>query len=364
MRIFTLSMLVLSICLSQNVLAQETQTIEQLKKQKELVEKEEREALKKEVESINERLDKKEVTFEEAQKLKKEAAKNRALNIENRVAILNNQIALLERKNKNPKSESEGEWVYLQERNENYNRDKQRKNKERHRIGDRNFSINWNRNYDYKYDRRTYSQLVVAVGFNNALIDGENIGDSPYRLAGSRFFELGWAWRTRVFDNSNFLRLKYGVSLQWNGLKPMDNKYFVDTDGVVTLEEFPEELNKSKFRMDNIVIPIHLEFGASTKRKSEKSIRYYTRKKFKLGLGGYAGFNMGTRQKLKYRQNGERVKDKIRRDYNTSNLVYGLSGYLSFGSAGLYVKYDLSPIFKDQVVDQHNISVGVRFDMD
>lgn len=364
MKIFTLGMLVLCMCFSQNATAQETRTIEQLKKQKVLVEKEEREALKKEVEEINERLDKKEITFEEAQKLKKEAAKNRALNIENRVAILNNQIALLERENNKPKTESEGEWVYSQERRENDNRDEERRDREENRNRNSSFSFNWNHNREYRYDRRTYSQFVIAVGFNNAIIEGEDIADSPYRFAGSRFFELGWAWRTRVFDNTNFLRLKYGVSLQWNGLKPIDNQYFVDTDGVVTLEEFPEELNKSKFRMDNIVIPVHFEFGASTKRETENSVRYYTAKKFKLGLGGYAGFNMGTRQKLKYRQNGERVKDKIRRDYNTSNLVYGVSGYLSFGSAGLYAKYDLSPIFKNQAIDQHNLSVGVRFDMD
>ena len=83
-----------------------------------------------------------------------------------------------------------------------------------------------------------------------------------------------------------------------------------------------------------------------------------------MGLGGYAGFNIGTRQKLKYSMDGDKIKDKIKRNYNASSLVYGLSGYVAFDDIALYVKYDLSPIFEDQAVDQNNISVGVRFDVD
>jgi hypothetical protein len=82
-----------------------------------------------------------------------------------------------------------------------------------------------------------------------------------------------------------------------------------------------------------------------------------------VGLGGYGGFNLGTRQKLKYERDGDRVKDKLKRDYNTSNLIYGLSAYAGFGGTTLYMKYDLNPIFKDALVEQNNISLGLRFDL-
>ena len=68
-------------------------------------------------------------------------------------------------------------------------------------------------------------------------------------------------------------------------------------------------------------------------------------------------------KKLKYKRNGERVKDKLKRGYNTSNFVYGLSGYLGFDGVLLYAKYDLNPIFKDAVKEQHNVSLGLRFDL-
>jgi hypothetical protein len=113
-----------------------------------------------------------------------------------------------------------------------------------------------------------------------------------------------------------------------------------------------------------LVFPVHFEFGPSKRIDKDTYFRYSTDNQFKIGIGGYAGFNIGTRQKLKYELDGERIKEKQKRDFNTSNVVYGLSGYIAFGDTALYVKYDLSPIFKDQVIDQNNISIGVRFDMD
>jgi len=213
-----------------------------------------------------------------------------------------------------------------------------------------------------KYDRRTYSDFVIAVGLNNAIIEGQSLDDTPYKVGGSRFFEMGWAWRTRVFRNTNFMRINYGFSFQFNGLKPKNNQFFVDNDGQAELQEFEFDLEKSKFRMDNLVFPVHLEFGPSKVLKSENSIRYSLDDQFRLGLGGYGGFNLGTRQKLKYNRNGEDIKEKINGGYNTSNFVYGLSAYAGFENVLLYLKYDLNPIFKNADIEQRNISLGLRFD--
>ncbi|MGC1205122.1 MAG: hypothetical protein WA839_09575 [Flavobacteriaceae bacterium] len=322
-----------------------------LKSVKEAIKNQEREFLKTEVEAINLRLDNGDITNEVAEKLKKEAAQKRALNIENRLTIINNKIALLERN-------EDGYTVSNEDLTD----------KVGFSIGDEGsfagFNINGKKNRPRKYDLRTSSDFVLAFGLNNAIIDGENLDDSPYKFGGSRFFEIGWAWKTRVFKNSNFLRFKYGYSFQINGLKPNDNQYFVDLDGQTVLQEFPENLKKSKLSITNLVFPMHFEFGPSKRIDKDTYYRYSTDNKFKIGLGGYAGFNIGTRQKLKYNLEGDRVKDKQKRDFNTSNLVYGLSGYVAFDDIALYVKYDLSPIFKDQLVDQNNISIGVRFDMD
>ena len=84
----------------------------------------------------------------------------------------------------------------------------------------------------------------------------------------------------------------------------------------------------------------------------------------KIGFGGYAGFNIGERQKLKYEDDGDKVKEKLKNNYNTNDLVYGLSAYLGWGGATLYGKYDLNPIFQDPNRELHNFSLGLRFDVD
>jgi len=147
-------------------------------------------------------------------------------------------------------------------------------------------STDWKRKREVIYDRRTYVDPVIAFGLNNAVIDGQSLEDSPYKLGGSRFVELGWAWRTRVLKNSNALRLSYGVSFQFNGLKPKNNQYFVVNNGETELQEFEFDLRKSKFRMDNLVFPIHFEFGPSKFSKTDKRIRYSIRNQFRFGIGG------------------------------------------------------------------------------
>ncbi|MBQ4916059.1 hypothetical protein J8L85_16515 [Maribacter sp. MMG018] len=331
--------------------------IEFLKGQKEKIALQEKDALKLEVAKINKQLERNEISEEEAQKLKTEAAQKRALNIENRLGIIDNQIALLERNGEDPMQLDTLNYATALEIGFGG------KDSENNRMFGVSIKENPNRK-DVKYDKRTYSDLVVALGFNNAIIDEVSLNDSPYKIGGSRFFELGWQWRTRVFKESNFLRLNYGFSFQFNGLKIKDNQYFVvNGDGNAELEEFDYELDKSKFRMDNLVFPVHLEFGPSKLKKTEKTIRYSLTNQFRFGIGGYGGFNLGTRQKLKYSIDGEKVKDKIKRDYNTNDLVYGLSAYAGFDGVLLYMKYDLNTIFNNAPVDQRNISIGLRFDL-
>ncbi len=332
-----LSLLLLNTITPQLYAQSETnrEKIEQLEQQKEKIIVEEKEALKKTVEAINKRLEDQEITRAEADRLKEEAAKKHALNIENRIAIVENEIAWISRNiDDEPKQDTRTE-----------------RNKD-------------NRNHREKGYKRTSTHLMVAAGFNNALVEGQSLSDSDFKVGGSRFFEIGMNWKTRVFENTNFLRLRYGFSFQFNGLKPTDNRYYVEEGDLTLLETYPLDLNKSKFRMDNLVFPVHFEFGPSRRVDTEKRTWYSTANKLKIGVGGFAGVNIGERQKLKYEENGEKVKRKHKSDHNTNDLVYGLSGYLGWGGNALYVKYDLNPIFKSPNPELHNISVGLRFDID
>jgi hypothetical protein len=335
--------------------AYKNEQIELLKKQKQEVEKQEREYLKEDIEKINNRLDIGKISAAEAETFKKQAAKKRAANIADKLAIIDKKIAIYERTDKIYQADlpgSEDDQTIL-------------------RIGgddetSESFIYIGKKELDKprKYDRRTTEDMVFAIGFNNALIDGQSLDDSPYKLGGSGFVELGYAWKTRIFDNTNFWRVKYGFSFQWNKFDMKDNMYLVNNNNQIELQEFPLDLDKAKFRTTNLVFPVHLEFGPSKKIEKDSYFRYSTRKQLKVGLGGYAGLNIGSRQKLKYKEDGDKIKNKENGGFEVSEFVYGLSGYLAWGDVALYVKYDLNPLFKDQVIDQNAISVGLRFDMD
>lgn len=315
--------------------------IENLEKQKNQVQQSEKEKLKKEVEAINQRLNENEIGEQEAEALKKAAAEKRALNIENQLDIIDANIALLKR---NSTTEDGEEVVDAYYRRLDYLKYDEKDEEQE--------------DYD-SIPKRTTSGFTMAFGLNNALIDGQSLDDSPYKIGGSRFFELGYEFET-VLVKSGFARLRYGLSFQFNGLKADDNMYFVEDGDQTYLEEFQFDVDKAKLRMDNLVFPLHFEFGPRSLSYGEKAT-YYNTSNFKIGLGGYAGVNLNTIQKLKYEEDGSNRKTKLSQSYNTSNFIYGLSAYIGYDWWALYAKYDLNTVFKDNPLEQNNISVGIRF---
>ncbi len=328
--------------------------IKVLEASKEKVRQEEKEHLKTIVQDINRKLEHNEFTKEKADALKKAMAKTIALNIDNRIAIIDNKIALLQRNYNGYEIEPWKDPV-------DFFVGAVKTDKSSLTVG---LKIPKLKKIEEGKTIRTFNSIVLAFGLNNTIIDELSIGDTPFELGGSRFFEVGYQWKTRVFKNTNFVRFNYGFSLQINGLRQKDNLSFVEENNSVQLEEFRVNLRKSKLSVTNIVIPLHFEFGPSHKYlygKNKNSIAYDTYSKFNIGLGGYAGFNIGARQKLKFRDtDGINTKEK-QRGFNVTRFVYGLSSYIGIGEFSLYAKYDLSPIFRNQAIKQNNISLGVRF---
>ncbi|MEZ4968814.1 MAG: hypothetical protein R2814_03965 [Flavobacteriaceae bacterium] len=337
--------------LGPNLIAQEQESkewqVDRLEKSKEIVRNSEREALKREVNLINIQIEKGEITIEQAEILKRSAAEKHAKNIENRLIIIDNKIALIQRNNYTPVQDTLKENRFSVVVG----------------AGKRGLKILGNRN-PVKYDIRTSNDMLLAIGFNNAIIEGANLRDSPYKVGSSGFVEVGWNWKTRILEHSNFWRIKYGLSLQWNKLNLKDNQYLVREGTNISLERFPIDLKKSKFRTTYMVLPVYLEFGPSKKLDRADRIRYLNNNQFKIGIGGFAGVNIETMQKLKYIEDGKKVKDKTKRDFETNDFMYGLGGYIGIGDLSLYAKYNLSPIFKNQDLKQNNISLGLRLDLD
>uniref|UniRef100_UPI00260459FD hypothetical protein n=1 Tax=Flavobacterium sp. TaxID=239 RepID=UPI00260459FD len=227
-------------------------------------------------------------------------------------------------------------------------------------------SINdWKHEHDTikKSEKRTTSQFVFASGINNLVTDGM-VAHSDFRYWGSHFYEVGWSYNTRILKNNNLLHFKYGWSVVYNNLRPTDNRYFEEVGDQTYLQTAGTNLKDSRFKNVNLVFPMYLEFDFSGNKTKNDVPVFRTHKSVRIGLGGFAGVNVKTKQILKFDDSfGNSVTQKTKGDFNTNDLVYGLGAYIGYKETSLYVKYDLNPLFKNNVVDQNNISLGLRFDL-
>jgi hypothetical protein len=303
---------------------------------------EEKRALKAEVEALDKAVELGKMTKEEAATSKAKIAEERAKNIETKIA--EQEKALRELVNGNVNEEKPNDSL----------------NKISFSIDGRLKSKNFDKN---KSENKTTSQFVFAAGYNNLVTDNA-VANSQFGYGRSGFYEWGITWNTRLSKNSNLIHLKYGVGFMYNQLHATDNRVFDDINNQTVLVDAGVETkaNRTYFRNVYFVVPMHLEFDFSkTKVVNDKKIfKSHTGARF--GIGGFVGVNTNSKQFIQYEQNGYRIREKQKGDFNVNDFTYGLSTYIGYKDASLYLKYDLNPIFKNNPVDQNNISLGIRFD--
>jgi hypothetical protein len=304
--------------------------------------KEEKSGLKKEVDAVNEQLEKGSITKEQAETKKTTLAQARAINIETRVAKEQEKLEILVQK------KVDGQI--------------------KERDSSKTIIIHWEDNKfwsDNKKngEKRTTSQFVLAFGANNLATNGA-IDNSDFKYWQSQFFEWGSTYNTRIFKNDNLLHLKYGYSVMYNTINPTNNRYFVPArDGQTNLQVFPNELEEARFKNVYLVAPLHLEFDFSGNKSKNGNTGFSTHKAVRFGIGGYAGLRIKSKQKIYYNINGDQERVKNKGDFNANDFIYGVSTYVGYQATSLYFKYDLNPLFENNVVKQNNISLGVRFDL-
>ena len=312
----------------------------------EQITKEEKEALKSEVALINEKLDNGEISLEDADEQKLAFAEQRARNIETRTAGAQEQLRILVQEKVDGK--------IMESDSANYN--------EVSFVGFkfRSGKTNKREKDTARGESRTTSQFVFAAGFNN-LSTNNSVAHSDYKIWGSYFYEYGLTYNTRLFKNSNLLHAKYGLSLMYNDLRPTENRILVEDGNQTNLVESDIHLDDARFRNVHLVIPVHLEFDFSGNKKRNGG--FQTHQSFRFGIGGYAGANLKSKQILHFEDNGNDVKQKTKGGYNVNDFIYGVSTYIGYKETSLYVKYDINPLFENNAIDQRNISLGLRFDL-
>jgi hypothetical protein len=327
--------------------------------------KEEKDSLKIKITEIKEKLDKGAITENTAQSLKMEVANYHAKKIEKRVGAQEQLLQQL------VQDKTDGKMASVED-------DDFEDDKNTFTIGHKSykFSINENKKKkglyerdehskeEHKRNRSTTTQFVFAGGVNNLLINDHfsSLDNTEYEFWQSHFYEIGFTWKSRLNKEASQLYFKYGFSFLWNNLRLKNNQYHVVNGERTDLDTYPSHLSDSRLRHVQMTFPVHLEWDFSKNKIDDDGfVEDRTGESFRFGIGVFGGFKLGSRQYLEYvNAAGIKVEELQKGDFNMNTINYGLSSYLAYKSLGLYVKYDLNPLFRN--TSTNNISMGIRFD--
>src|SRR5690606_15630287 len=184
-----------------------------------------------------------------------------------------------------------------------------------------------------------------------------------FLISNARFYEFGGTYKARVFVKTNFLHIKYGLSLRINNVIPNDNQYYVKLGDVTSLMEDPREYSKDAyFRTTQWVVLVYFEFDFTKPKKQDDVIKFKTQKTFRFGVGGYAGLNSKTRQVLNFQEDKIKYEVNARGNFNVNTFVYGLGAYVGYKDFSIYGKLDFNDLFDEGSLAYNNLSLGVRWD--
>ncbi|TDD78705.1 hypothetical protein [Flavobacterium caseinilyticum] len=321
----------------------------------------EKNALKKEIEQIDNDLENSVITKEQADDLKLKKAAVHAANIDAKVSVQEEKLNQLIQDKVDGKVEdakdhrSGGRKIIFGTNSEELGQNQTEFNISSMKV------YNGQEDKEERQSKRTTSQFVLATGLNNVVTDG-SVEKSDFRYLGSNFYEWGVTYNTRIFKNYNLLHAKYGLSVMYNNLRATDNRFFAVNGNQTNLELNAVAQDDSRFKNVNLVFPMHLEFDFTKSKERDGKTYFKTHDSFRLGLGGYVGTNLKSKQLINYDTDGYKSREITKGDFNVDNFIYGLSTYIGYKSTSLYLKYDLNPLFKDNTVKQNNVSLGLRFD--
>jgi hypothetical protein len=205
---------------------------------------------------------------------------------------------------------------------------------------------------------RTTSTASLALGYN--YMAGDNLSIDDFSYPNNNFFSFGVLWQTAITKNRK-LRFNYGVAYQTQGTELNGDRAFsINTDNT-QIVDLGFEPRKAKFRQDQFVFPLQLEFGNTTKKEYEDGrVRYEQWDKWKFGVGGFVGFNMSSRLKTKFEENGRDVKQITINAFENETFLYGLDAYVGYNEVTFFGRMNLNKVFKDQSVDAQYVTFGIR----
>lgn len=153
-----------------------------------------------------------------------------------------------------------------------------------------------------------------------------------------------------------------GAYFSWRTIR-FDDDYYIDRgdEGNVSLQQYGQNLEKSKLRSTYIVVPIGIKYNISKLKKITDEISFRDIDNgMGIGINMYGGFRISQNNIVKGEDISSREKDT---NYYLNNFVYGAQFTLSFDNINFFIRQDLSSYFEDNTFDdrkmmQFGINIG------
>jgi hypothetical protein len=224
------------------------------------------------------------------------------------------------------------------------------------------------RSYTNYRHRRSRHSFNFDLGINNYMEDGKfpDADDKPYAVRpwGSWYVAINSVQRSNI---SKKFFLEWGVGVSWYNFKFQDDATQLvqdlgDVDGVYFIEDTRDvSFVKSKLTVSYINVSLIPMFDASG---NNRKVRFWdsSSSSFRIGLGPYAGYRIGSHTKQVYKEDGDREKTKERDNFYLNNLRYGVRMQLGIRSTDFFFNYDLNELFATNKGPKLNaFSFGVIF---
>lgn len=212
---------------------------------------------------------------------------------------------------------------------------------------------------DSKRKKKKFKGHWSGIEFGlNSFVDDKF---SMSRTAGEQFMDLNtgrswnFNWNIKQYSvgfGTNRLGLVTGIGLEFNNYHFDGDNNIQEVDGnIVTKDDYPSTLSKSKLRTTFLTVPLLFELQLLEAKRSKRIF---------ISGGVIGGLKLGSQSKVIYKLDGNRKKDKTKDDFNINPLRYGLTARIGYRALKFYANYYLTPFFeKDGDPQLYPISLGL-----
>jgi hypothetical protein len=214
----------------------------------------------------------------------------------------------------------------------------------------------------------------LELGINTFIAPDGRLGDGPesgplqLNNARSRFFAINFM-EQKVEFGSHHAGLLTGLGVEFTSYKLSENNTLMaDGDSTWAVPMETPVLDKNKLRQIGLRVPLMLEFNtkgaklpADAAALAAKPDWSFSRKdNFHLAFGVVGSWYFDTMYKQKYKEGGERVKQRSKDDYNLLPYRLAARGQIGFGSLNLFAEYGLTALFEEDAAPVLNpLNIGI-----